>query len=142
MGQTCCPATQDSSEVTLVTALPSKTPSAPDAPAQKTERPADAAPGSRGGETITIELDGSRDVNMILGIQVDLGDQTTLNIERILEEDRSLIHAWNLANPDRAVKVGDRITRANHVSGSAADIVRQCKMVEGERRITLEVERG
>lgn len=94
-----------------------------------------------GGDKFTIELDGTKSDDLIVGVEVNLSDKKTLLVERILNREWSLMYNWNVANPERQVKVGDRIIRVNHVVGSSIKMVNQCKMADGNRIITMDVVR-
>lgn len=59
-----------------------------------------------------------------LGVGVDHQDDVSL---KIINVDRGLIHDWNREHPHMRVKPGDRIVSVNGVSGSAKEIVEECK---------------
>mmetsp|Transcript_108968 Transcript_108968/g.305002 ORF Transcript_108968/g.305002 Transcript_108968/m.305002 type:complete len:133 (-) Transcript_108968:142-540(-) len=56
-----------------------------------------------------------------LGIDVDLTDQTTLQIEEV--HDNGLVVSWNKAHPDMELRIGDRVVCVNGTSGSASALV-------------------
>jgi len=60
-----------------------------------------------------------------LGIDVDRSDGITLYIRSVTPG--GLVERWSKANPELAVMEGDRIVKVNSISGSALELLRECR---------------
>mmetsp|Transcript_139859 Transcript_139859/g.389759 ORF Transcript_139859/g.389759 Transcript_139859/m.389759 type:complete len:143 (-) Transcript_139859:249-677(-) len=86
--------------------------------------PAPPAASSLGrtADEYAITLDKSQGLR--LGIDVDHQDGVSLLIETI---NGGLVEAWNKANPEVAVRQGDRIVEVNNVRDDVLSLVDECK---------------
>lgn len=66
------------------------------------------------------------------GITYDACNGNTLTIESVNDGP---ISAWNAANSDRPVRVGDRIVAANAKSGSSTELLEFIRAMEGDVRL-------
>jgi len=80
-----------------------------------------------------------RSSNISLGLDVEFSDNKTLRIEAI--DPDGLVRAWNLANPSRAVSVGDRIVSVNGKGDNAVVLCEECSKNQ-ILAITLEMKRA
>jgi len=72
-----------------------------------------------------------------IGLYTNLEDGNSLLIEGV-KEDRGLINRWNISNPDRRVKVGDRIIDANNINGNAILLLQE---IRSQKRLAITVVR-
>jgi len=59
-----------------------------------------------------------------IGLDVDIADGTSLTVEGIAE---GAVDDWNRSNPDKAVRVGDRIMAVNGISWNATSMLAECR---------------
>jgi len=71
-----------------------------------------------------------------LGVDVDHQDGMTLLVDAVTG---GLMEAWNSANPEKQVKVGDRIVEVNGCCGDVWQIVEECKKTQ---ELVMNVRRG
>jgi len=71
-----------------------------------------------------------------LGVDVDHQDGMTLLIDAVTG---GLMEAWNVANPDKQVKAGDRIMEVNGCRGEVCQLVDECKKTQ---ELVMKVRRG
>mmetsp|Transcript_63574 Transcript_63574/g.113128 ORF Transcript_63574/g.113128 Transcript_63574/m.113128 type:complete len:132 (+) Transcript_63574:88-483(+) len=112
--QNCCSATEEKFEAVERKDLPN-----PDAPVLEVPVGTQNKPRADEFEIILDKTDGQR-----LGCDVDHEDGVTLQVDAITG---GLIEAWNLKNPDQAVKVSDRIVEVNGKRGDVLQLVDECK---------------
>lgn len=91
----------------------------------------------REGDTFEIKLQRLGTRQQILGIEVNHGDKVCLVVERISTNPDSLVQTWNTANRSRQVRIGDKIIRVNGASGSAMEMINECKNLSKALEMTL-----
>eukprot|EP00747_Dinoflagellata_sp_TGD_P095925 gnl/TRDRNA2_/TRDRNA2_166665_c0_seq2.p1 gnl/TRDRNA2_/TRDRNA2_166665_c0~~gnl/TRDRNA2_/TRDRNA2_166665_c0_seq2.p1 ORF type:complete len:795 (-),score=62.15 gnl/TRDRNA2_/TRDRNA2_166665_c0_seq2:80-2254(-) len=64
-----------------------------------------------------------------LGVDVDPQNETTLIVMNVNQDsnDPGLVEEWNMNNPDKAVRRGDKIVEVNGVRGNVFELRSECK---------------
>jgi len=92
------------------------------------------APKGSSYQEFFVEVD--RSTGMPLGLTVDGSNGKTLLVESVAEEE-CLVSGWNRANPNKAIRAGDRISAVNGQSGSASVLFQEMGKCRGKLSLTV-----
>jgi len=91
---------------------------------------------SRASEVFNIVLP-ERIAGEEFGLYMNLQDGHSLLVEGV-NEDEGLVNRFNISNPDKRVKVGDRITDVNDINGNAVLLLDE---IRSQKRLAIKVVR-
>lgn len=92
--------------------------------------------GSRASEVFNIVLP-DRMAGEELGLYLNIAAGHSLLVEGV-NEDEGLVNRFNISNPDKRVKVGDRITDVNDINGNALLLLDE---IRSQKRLAIKVVR-